>query len=253
MAFRRRQAFTLVELLVVIGIIALLIGLLLPVLGQAREDARRVQCASNLRQLATAFVGYQGAHRGRYPAPGTGAFAAQPDDWIHWQATRDLNDSALAPYVGRELSQVTRCPSDDVNVRHRLAFDVDGATPVPYRFSYTFNVELCVAQRSRASGYGSTWLRRSSEIVMLIDEDELTVSEGRFMPAHVGLGSPGMQVENLLANRHDSRRHAGWPEGNLRDLAQRTDRNDRGNAAFADAHVEYVTRWFTWQPLHWSL
>ncbi|MEM6394292.1 MAG: type II secretion system protein [Planctomycetota bacterium] len=63
----RKHAFTLVELLVVIAIIALLVGLVLPVLGSARESAIKVQCQSNLRTLHQTLVVYANDEDGAVP------------------------------------------------------------------------------------------------------------------------------------------------------------------------------------------
>jgi prepilin-type N-terminal cleavage/methylation domain-containing protein len=63
----RRRAFTLVELLVVIGIIAVLMGILFPVLRQARESAAMVRCQSNLRQIGVAVTAYGVTNRWRLP------------------------------------------------------------------------------------------------------------------------------------------------------------------------------------------
>jgi prepilin-type N-terminal cleavage/methylation domain-containing protein/prepilin-type processing-associated H-X9-DG protein len=87
---RPRRAFTLVELLVVIGIIALLIGILLPTLSKARESANTLKCSSNLRSVGQAMARYVSEHKGTFP-PCMDYNGAHTDKnvangYVHWTA-----------------------------------------------------------------------------------------------------------------------------------------------------------------------
>src|SRR4051812_9754912 len=131
------RGFTLVELLVVIGIIALLIAILMPALAKARAQGQWAKCSSNLKQVATAFIMYTNEFKGWMPWRGSGTQGPRPDpsaanfpgvnDWIHWQDKTtgytgsinvDINESAIAPYLSAKddrLKELLRCPTDEAD------------------------------------------------------------------------------------------------------------------------------------------
>jgi prepilin-type processing-associated H-X9-DG protein/prepilin-type N-terminal cleavage/methylation domain-containing protein len=109
----RRAAFSLVELLVVIGILAVLMGLLIPVLGKARAAGSSTLCQSNLRQLQHAALEYSVDNRGYLPPAHFDFFTKNLHRWHGTRPTMedpfDFTFSPLKPYLQKGV--IKQCPS----------------------------------------------------------------------------------------------------------------------------------------------
>ena len=253
---RRRTGFTLVELLVVIGIIALLISILLPALNRAREQANSIKCASNMRQLYLDAMMYVSDNKGQffyvptfqstetscfYPVAvnmTTQGLCDFTDNPNQTGGSVALNQSGtLLPYMANGSNSadarkaIFNCPTDaaDGDVRPTNLTGTVG----PRNFSYSFNA--CVDWDPQNGGsYMNPWVHhtptpwpamRMNRIVS--PADKILIFEEAFpndlscrMVGSFTNGKPqGLDVNEGPGNRH----------------------NGYANYCFADGHVEADT------------
>jgi len=238
---QRRSGFTLVELLVVVGIIALLVSLLMPALGRATELARMAVCQSNLSQLADANETYAAANNSAY---------AHPRRWVtnvysHWaqpeeQARKHVTDGTLWKYT--HSTDVYVCPSFSpaaVGSRY-LAGTASAFTSRSHLFrSYTINENVGYdSNRTRTIDGKTVWRRALYKADVYYPSDLAMFSEESPWP----VGSFGYPMNDGCL--------CIWSENDYRDCygdfhATTAGRLDGGvaNVVFVDGHVERAYYW----------
>jgi prepilin-type processing-associated H-X9-DG protein/prepilin-type N-terminal cleavage/methylation domain-containing protein len=232
MPYHRRRthaAFTLVELLVVVGIIALLIAILMPALSKAREQANAVKCMSNERQLGQALVMFTNDHNGYLPkawfndgpVAGKGGWNYR-DPMYGWTYL-------LLRYVGNN-KETFRCPSDDTG----YVYDTfnDSAANLPDRgdadnIPGSYRLNISDLPNGPFDAIRATRLGNTSEAIVIADAKQ---------------GYMASQWNQL----------ARWEDWNGRvskqfkdNVAWKRHRN-RGMYVFADGHAENLSWDETW-------
>lgn len=115
---KKDHAFTLIEMLLVVALIVVLISLLLPSLGNARDTARVVVCATNQKQIGEAQMAYLVEHSRRFPqlSSWSGLVGGLGTSGYYSSSSLNVTDRPLNPYLGGTTNNttvaITECPSD---------------------------------------------------------------------------------------------------------------------------------------------
>jgi prepilin-type N-terminal cleavage/methylation domain-containing protein len=265
---RRRQVtergFTLVELLVVIGIIALLIAILLPALAKARDNANRTACLSNMRQLGMAFVMYTNENKGYFPYntsfarsgsrlagsaagynanygkdkvvnfdfvdPNSGGsdFGPHPEDWIYWQIKYSPNYRDISQSaIGKYLGGNGNQEAIMKLLRCPTDTGALNRPPHPSSDAAEGGYTFSYTENEQMSLRKITSVKHSAEKLLLVEEHN--ANDGRWAP---------LSVADPVTTRHGS---APLPSGYSASYPQVNNRMGINvPAGFCDGHGEII-------------
>lgn len=182
---RRRRRFTLIELLVVVSVIAILMSMLLPALGNARATGKRMLCASNMRQCGILFMNYCGENNEQTPSCGQ-----------HWDLCSGYpfnygSNGEIPTTWKRRITGPFLCPGNEL----RSDCDI-------YRESYPLTVSWLGGVINNGSADGILRCRKLTAIV----DGSVIVLDGRvaFLWMHGSLRLGGSYVVSGLVNYANS-------------------------------------------------
>jgi prepilin-type processing-associated H-X9-DG protein len=247
-----RWAFTLVELLVVIGIIALLIGILLPALSRAKQQSHAVACLSNMRSLGQSLTIFVTEHKGYLPKawynnrPNTTRSAPAAPTAAQLAADQGASDSwgfrfpmwgwdyVLLQY-NKTGKEVFRCPSDpDGKLRGTTHDSTPGLTddptaddiPSSYRINLSNNVDAYTAIKI-------SMLKPASKAIVLLEGGP--AANPAFVPSHHVATWEG-DAESVVGPK-------------TRKFVAHDRHLKKANYVFADGHAETLQYEDTWKPI----
>lgn len=252
------RAFTLVELLVVIGIIGVLISILLPTLAKARQRGITVQCASNLRQIAMGWQMYVQQYKGIAPP------ARVPDI----RGSRNLYDLGQGPtyrprwyeMVGAVMKQYpfpTPFPANNDNREIQNQLFLCPAVPDwknARNSAYGYNYQFLGNARERSDGKYIKWPVNVSKIKAsetVLAADSMGSAAGHQAINRRAYRNDGTSDQNAYGNHGynidpprltETSDYCEWQHRNPQDRSAPDPRHTgRANAVFCDGHVETAT------------
>ncbi|HEY2589112.1 MAG TPA: DUF1559 domain-containing protein [Tepidisphaeraceae bacterium] len=270
---RKQRGITLVEMLIVIGIIVFLIALLLPAARRSIEAGRQVVCLNHMRQIAQAALMYCHDNDGTFP----GICGVDPEyggplsyEWIYadYLYNPPFNDATKSPIMrylgvhtlggtsadGQRLSDlsVLRCPSDDWDSHSWVSHPSYG----PYKFSYAINAWTASWQPGFLPGtyYPVPAMRLvqvkiPSQTIFFFEEQGRFIDDGTF-----NIMIRPVRWSESVSYAHDVNR-SGFDPPNPQNAGFAPDQLDnarRTNVVFCDGHGEFVTEAFANEQMHYD-